>query len=254
MGPSNKSIIEKADLAVSDLTSAGGYLNTMQANVFIRMLIDQPTMINAIRVVPMSGPRMEINKIGFTSRIMRAAPATGTALTSTSRSKPVTDKVTLTTKELMAEIHLPYDVIEDNIERGNLEDTIMALIAERAALDLEELIILGDTTSSDTYLAKIDGLLVQATSHIVDYSSAPAAISKTIFKDGLKSMPNKYLRNRNAMGFYVSPDVDTEYADSLANRMTVLGDAKTVGLAPNYAYGVPILPAALMPNSKYIFT
>ncbi len=251
---SNKSIVEKADIAVSNLVSGGGYLNPIQANVFIRMLIDQPTIINEIRTVPMNAPKMEINKIGFTSRIMRAAPASGTALAVASRSKPVTDKVSLTTVELMAEVHIPYDVLEDNIERGGLEDTIMALITERAALDLEELIIMGDEDSSDTYLAKLDGLLVLATSNIVDYSSAPAAITKTIFKDGLKAMPNKYLRNRAAMKFYVSPDVDTEYADSLANRMTILGDNKTVGLSPNYAYGVQIQPAALMPNSKYIFT
>jgi HK97 family phage major capsid protein len=253
---SNKSIIEKADIAVSDLVSGGGYLNTIQASTFIRMLIDQPTVINEIRTVPMNAPKMEINKIGFQSRIMRAAPASGTALTATQRVKPTTDKVTLNTVEVIAEIHIPYDVIEDNIERGNLEDTIMTLLAERAALDLEELIIMGDTSigSADAYLDLLDGILVQATSNIVDYSSAPAAITKTIFKDGIKAMPNKFLRNRGAMKFYVSPDVDTEYADSLANRQTILGDQKTVGLAPNYAYGVPVAPAALMPNSKYIFT
>lgn len=251
---SNKSIIEKADIAVSDLVSGGGYLNPIQANVFIRMLIDQPTIINEIRTVPMNAPKMEINKIGFTSRIMRAAPASGTALAAASRAKPTTDKVTLTTKEVIAEIHIPYDVLEDNIERGNLEDTIMSLLTERAALDLEELIITGDTASSDTYLAVLSGILKQATSNIVDYTSAPAAISKIIFKDGLKAMPNKYLRNRAAMNFYVSPDTETEYADSLANRQTPFGDQKITGWTPNYAYGVQVKPAALMPNDKYIFT
>lgn len=251
---SNRSIIEKADLAVSDLESGGGYLNPIQASVFIRMLIDQPTIINEVRTVPMNAPKMEINKIGFTSRIMKVAPASGTALAPNDRSKPTTDKVTLETSEVIAEVHIPYDVIEDNIERGNLEDTIMSLLAERCALDLEELIITGDTGSSDTYLAVLDGILAQSTSNIVDYTGSPAVISKTIFKDGVKAMPNRYLRNRAAMKFYVSPDVDTEYSDSLANRQTPFGDAKIVGNQPNYAYGVPITPAALMPNDKYIFT
>lgn len=251
---SNKSIVEKADLAVADLVSNGGYLNPIQANVFIRMLIDQPTLLNEIRVVPMNAPKMEINKIGFTSRIMKAAPASGTALASAKRSKPVTDKVTLQTTEIMAEVHIPYDVLEDNIERGSLEDTIMTLLTERASLDLEELIILGDTGSSDEYLALKDGILEQATSNIVDYTSAPANITKTVFKDGIKAMPNKYLRNRAAMGIYVSPDVDTEYADSLSHRQTPFGDTKVTGWSPNYAYGIQIRPAALMPNSKYILT
>lgn len=250
--PGTKSIIEKADIAVSDLSSNGGYLNPMQAETFIRMLIDQPTIINEVRTVPMNAPRMEVNKIGFTSRILNVAPSSGTALAASKRSKPVTEKVTLTTKEVIAEVQIPYDVLEDNIERGNLEDTIMALIAERAALDLEELILLGNTGSSDAYLALLNGVLAQATEHLVDYGAAGTAISKTVFKDALKAMPNKYMRDRAAMRFYVSPDVETEYADSLANRATPLGDTKVTGWQPNYAYGIMVKPVALMPDHDMI--
>jgi len=254
MKASHRSIVEKADLAVSDLVSDGGYLNEIQANTFIRMLIDQPTLINEIRVVPMNAPTMEINKIGFTSRILKAAPSAGTALSANDRSKPTTEQVTLTTKEVIAEVHIPYDVLEDNIERGRLEDTIMTLIAERASLDLEELLISGNTGSSDSYLALVDGILIQTSSHTVDYKSSPADVTKAVFKEGIKAMPNKYMRNRNAMRFYVSPDAETEYADSLADRATGLGDAKVTKLTPNYAYGVPVKSVALMPNDKYIFT
>jgi hypothetical protein len=251
-------ILAKADLAVSDLISTGGYLNPMQANTFIRMLIDQPTLLNEIRVVPMNAPVMEINKIGFTSRILRVAPASGTALDAADRSKPVTDKITLTTKEIIAEVHIPYDVLEDNIERGRLEDTIMALIAERASLDLEELLLLGDTTSADAYLALVDGVLAQATSHVVDYSASMPQITKTVFKAGIKAMPNKYLRNRPALRFYTSPDAHVEYIDSLANRETSLGDTRITDRrfypAQEVAYGVPVVPAALMPDENYLFT
>ncbi len=252
--PDNKTIVEKADIAVSNLISQGGYLNPIQANTFIRMLIDQPTMINAVRTVPMNAPTMEINKIGFASRILQKAPASGTALATNKPSKPTTDKVTLSTKEVIAEVLIPYDVLEDNIERGSLEDTIMTLISERAALDLEELLITGDTGSGDEYLALCNGILKQATSHIVDYSATRPAISKAVFKAAIKAMPNKYMRNRSAMRFYVSPDVETEYADSLANRETPLGDQKVTGWQPNYAYAVPVEAAALMPDTQAIFT
>lgn len=249
-----KDVLEKADLAVADLVSTGGYLNTEQADTFIRMVIDQPTLVNEIRVVPMNSPKMEINKIGLTGRILRKAPVSGTALAPASRSKPVTDKVTLDTKEVIAEIHIPYDVLEDNIERGRLEDTIMELIASRASLDLEELIIQGDTGSGDEYLALVDGVLVQASGHVVDYLAVRPAISRAVFKAGIKAMPNKYLRNRSAMRFYVSPDVETEWVDSLASRQTPMGDSKIAGWAPQPAYGIPVTPAALMPNDSYILT
>lgn len=251
----NKSIVEKADLAVSDLSSDGGYLNPIQANAFIRMLIDQPTIINQVRVVPMNAPTMEINKIGFTSRILKVAPASGTALTPANRSKPVTEQVTLTTSEVIAEVHIPYDVLEDNIERGSLEDTIMALITERASLDLEDLVVNGNTISgADAFMRLKAGILQQAVNHVVDFTdSEDRSIRKEVFKYGLKAMPNKYMRNRSAMRFYVSPNVETEYADSLSNRETVLGDNKVKLWTPNPAYGVPVVPVALMPDTNYLF-
>ncbi len=251
---SNRTIIEKADIAVSDLIGAGGYLNPMQANTFIRMLIEQPTLLNAVRVVPMNAPTMEINKIGFAQRILKAAPASGTALDAGDRSKPTTEKVSLTTKEVIAEVHIPYDVLEDNIERGSLESTIMALIAQRSSLDLEELLLLGDTGSADDYLALVDGVLKQADDHIVDFSATHPNITKEVFKQGIKAMPNPYMRNRAALRFYASPDAEIEYADSLANRETMLGDDKITRWKPNTAYGINVEPAALMPDSKYLFT
>jgi hypothetical protein len=256
MKPGNRSIVDKADLAVGTLIGSGGYLNPEQANTFIRMLIDQPTIINDIRVVPMNSPTMEINKIGFAQRILKKAPASGTALSSGDRSAPITDQVTLTTKEVIAEVHIPYDVLEDNIERGSLEDTIMALIAERASLDLEELVILGDTDlgGSDPYLDLLDGVLKQATSHVVDFSATLPPVTKEVFKAGLKEMPNKYMRNRPALRFYCSPNAEIEYADSLANRETTLGDNKVVNWTPNTAYGIPVVAAALMPDENYMFT
>jgi len=254
LGKTNRTILEKADLAVSSLVSNGGYLNSMQANTFIRMMIDQPTILNLVRVVPMNAPTMEINKIGFATRILTNAPSSGTALAAAKRSAPTTAKVSMATKEVIAEVHLPYDVLEDNIERGVLEDTIMTLIAERASLDLEELIILGDTLSGDAYLALANGVLAQSTSHVVDFSATAPRITKAVFKAGVKAMPNKYMRNRAAMRFFVSPDAETEYADSLANRETTLGDGKILNWTPNYAYGVPVEAAALMPDHSAIFT
>ena len=250
----NSQIIDKADIAVSDLSSDGGYLNPIQANAFIRMLIDQPTLVNQVRVVPMNAPTMEINKIGFTSRILKVAPSSGTALTPANRSKATTEQVTLTTSEVIAEVHIPYDVIEDNIERGVLEDTMMALITERASTDLEELLIQGNTsTGADAFMRLKNGMLAQATSHIVDFQdSGDRTVTKNIFKWGIKAMPNKYMRNRTKMRFYVSPDCETEYADSLANRETMLGDSKITKWTPNPAFGVPVYPAALMPDTNYI--
>lgn len=248
----SRDIIEKADLAVSHLQTEGGYLEAEQADKFIDIVIDQPTIINECRSVKMTTPKRKIEKIGFGSRILQAAPASGTALST--RSRPDLGLVELETKEVIAEVWLPYDVLEDNIERENLEDTIMQKIGERAALDLEELIILGDTSSADTFLALTEGVIeLTPTSNTVD-GSGFTDIDKTLFKTAIHCMPTKYLRNVSLMRFYTSHHVETEYRDYLASRVTQLGDEKIAGRTPCYSFGVPLAPCALMPNNKLVLT
>lgn len=155
---SNQILLQKADLALADLSANGGLLMPEQGAAFIRKLIKEPTLIKEARVVEMAAPQRKINKIGFANRILRKAQS-GVALTQAQRAKPGTEHIMLSTQEVMAEVRLPYDVLEDNIERavaaGNepsnspwssgLQETLVTLIAERAALDLEELCLLGDT-------------------------------------------------------------------------------------------------------------
>ena len=186
---SNGSLLRKADLAIADLQTNGGVLNPEQGAAFIRKLIKQPTLIRVCRVVEMIAPIRKINKIGFGSRILRAATS-AVALTATGsngtalggRAKPTTEQIELQTKEQIAEVRIPYDVMEDNIERATtaqnelpntgpagLRQTIIDLIAERAALDMEELGLLGNlnyTNAADAddqaYLSQFNGWLNNA--------------------------------------------------------------------------------------------
>lgn len=251
---SNRSIVEKADLAVSNLVSDGGYLNAEQSNKFIRSLHDEPTIINLIRVVTMNAPKRKIEKIGFGSRILHEAPSSGTALDSAKRSKPDLGLVELSTEEIIAEVWIPYDVLEDNIEHGNLEDTIMQMIVARAALDLEELILLGDESSGDAYLALMDGIIQLVPAGNTIDASDLTDITKNVFKRGMQNMPTKYLRNRSLMSYFVSHHVEMEYRDSIAGRATTLGDEKISKFTPMFAYGTPVTPMALMPDNKMLLT
>lgn len=260
----NQTLLQKADLALSDLTGSGGYLNPEMADTFLRTIIDSPTIINSCRVVTMNAPIRKINKIGFGSRILKPA-VSATALSSGDRSKPDLSQVTLTTSEVIAEVRVPYEVMEDNIERatvatngpsnesvGGLHSTLVTLIGERAALDLEELAIQGDPLSADAYLQLQSGFLKLATSHVV--SAGGATITKNLLKSGVKAMPDKYLRNRAQMVHYVSVDNDTEYRDTYANRATALGDNMLTGLGPVYAWGSQLQGVPLMPNASGLYT
>lgn len=259
---SNQDLVKKADLALADLASNGGLLTPEQTDKFIQVLIDSPTIINRARVVTMNAPQKKVNKIGFGSRILRPG-VSSTALADGDRVKPDLGQIVLNSKEVIAEIHLPYDVLEDNIEGGNInasmgasaggiQDTLVMLIGNRAALDLEELAILGDVLSADPYLALCDGFLKRMTTHIVNAQGA--TISKEVFKAAIKAMPDKYLRVRGDNEFFVSVDQETEYRDTVANRATGLGDSALLTANSMAAFGSNVVAAPLMPNAKGIYT
>jgi len=246
-----RKIIEKADVEVNDLLD-GGKLNPTQSDEFYRMVIDQPTLLNEIRTVQMPSDKYNIDKVGFGSRMWRSAPSEGTALKAEDRYRPTFDQIQLDAKYIMSELRVPYQVLEDNIEKGTLQQTFMQMAAARTSADWEELLILGDTSSNDPYLSLFDGAL-QLPDHEYD-GSGLTAIDKTLFKAALQSMPSKYLRDLAAMSMYLSHYNTIEYRDQLADRGTDMGDVNYRGRPSLYGFGVPIKASAFMPNSKMLFT
>lgn len=267
MAVSNKELIQKADLVLGDITANSGKLNPDQTNRFIRKLIDSPTILNSVRTVAMPGPEMKINKIGFASRILMPAtsltPLDADTSATNRRSKPTFSQVQLSTKEVIAEVRLPYEVLEDSIEKGNiggaptegaggLHQTIVDLIGERAALDLEELVVKGDTVSgADDYLKLVDGYLKRITSHT---ASVGTGWTKDTIKAAVKAMPYKYLRNRAAMKHFVPVDAETDLRDQYGNRQTGLGDSMVQGNLPLFVFGSPVQGAAMLASPAGIFT
>jgi hypothetical protein len=265
-------------MAIADLQNNGGTLSPEQGASFIRKLIKQPTLIRVCRVVEMVSPQRKINKIGFGSRILRAAQDF-TALTANQRVSPTTGVVQLNTQEVIAQVNLPYDVIEDNIERaqaadnapsnaqgpGGFKDTILALIAERAALDLEDLCVNSTPTFVDgsggpnagdnqAYMRLFTGWLAtcQASGHVVDCGQS--GVDKANFRNIKMALPYQYLRNLAAMRYAVSHNHETMWRDSIANRGTSLGDATLTGTGLVNAYGVPVMGAATMPDNMALLS
>ena len=262
-------LVNKADIALSDLSTDGGLLEPQQANTFIRTLIKQPTLLNIIRTVEMRAPTFKAPKIQFGSRVLRRA-VSGSALAEADRAKPDTNEVVLTSQEVIAEVRLPYDVIEDNVERGNLGqevdgsggegapagggmvDTVRTLIVEAVSRDLEELALRGDETSTDDYLSLLDGYIATLTANGNVVDNAGAVVSRDMFKQGLQAIPPQFHRERPNMRHMLSVNNEIEYRETVANRETSLGDATVTAFNPVFGYGVPVQPVQLMPEDHGI--
>lgn len=241
----NREFITKADLVLSDLTTGGGLLQPAQAARFMRILIDEAVLVKMSSVVPMRSPKQLIEKIRFGSRVLRPG-SEATALAAADRSAPDLTKVELDAQLFKAEVRLSDEILEDSIERSQLRQTVMTLMAERISLDVDELTANGDTTSADSFLATLNGVRAQATSNVVD--AGGVVTNKTIFRDMLKTMPSEFLRNKRAMWFLTSVDSDLDYRDALADRGTVLGDKFLEQEAPVMYSGVRLQPIPVFPE------
>lgn len=264
MTTSNERLL-RADIALSNLSSNGGLLLPEQANQFIDFVVEQPTMIAQARQQRMNGPQMKINRMGFDARVMHAATQAGGAqdsgandryLAAAKRSKPKTAQIQLDTKEYIAEVRIPYEVMEDNIEKGNFEEHVMRQLAERAALDFEEFALFSDTTSGDADLALQDGWLKRIVSNVQD--NASAGPSDAMVTQTLLTLPQRYLRNLPNMRLFMSIANKIKFQADRINRIGQLGDASAVANVDLYSQGVKIEPTATMAQdgvgAKGIFT
>lgn len=243
---SNRSILEKADIAVQDLISSGGILPEATAREFLEIAVKESVLLQQSTVVPMRSYQQRIDTIRFGGRILR--PGTeATALPAAGRSKPDLSKATLSVKLFKGEIRISKEVLEDNIEGEGFQRTILKAAGAGVGRDIDELIANGDTASLDPFLKQLDGVRKQATSNIVD--AASARTTKTVLKNTVKAMPVEFLKDRRVMKFVTSFDSETDYRDSLADRATAVGDRFLLEGIPATYSGIPMVGIPVFPEN-----
>ncbi len=243
----NETLLAKADLVLADLQTNGGYLVPAQAQKFMRTMVDEAVVLKQSTVIPMRAPKQVVDKIKFGTRVLHPGYE-ARALPEADRSKPTTSKLELNAHLFKGEVRLTNEDLEDSIERGQLRQTVMQLMAERIALDVDEILVRGDTASTDPFLATFNGLLKQVTSN--QYDHADQTTNRTLFKSMLKAMPSPYLRNKRALRFFTSIDSEIDYRDALADRATSnIGDRFVEFDAPAMYSGVPVMGVPMFPEN-----
>lgn len=244
---------KRADLAISDLTAQSGILQPAQANRFIDFILEEPTILKQARVERMSAPKMIINRMGFGSRVLRAARQTGSELDgggndryvrAADRAKPDFGKLELDSHEVIAEVRIPYEALEDNLERGNFEEHLMRSLAARVAVDLEEWALWADTTSSDAYLALTDGWMKRANVHVLDNDGA--GLTPDVFAMAQKTLPQKYARLLPQMKGFISVHNVISYRQAVARRATGYGDSAVQNAIDVRAFGLQLEGAPML--------
>jgi len=241
----NRTLLEKADLALSDLTGTAGAMVPAQAKKFIRLLIRQSEILGMAQVKPMASFKQRLEKVRFGSRILRAGTE-ATALSAGDRSKVDLSQVELDAQLFKAQVDLNNEVLEDSIEQRMLLQTTMDIMGDAVSRDMDEVIINGDTSSGDTFLAKFDGMLAAATSNVV--ALGPTSLDTPVLKAMLKTMPKEFIRNKKKLRYLTAMDAETDYRDTLSERATVAGDKFLLNDAPVMYSGVPIQDVPMFPE------
>ena len=260
-----KALIRNADIALSDLFS-GGLMQPEQSDRFVRIMMEDSPFLNAIRVIPMSRPQMVINKLDLAERALRIAnqseissPNNGDqfgnrALRREDRTKVTTSKIGLNTFEVIAEVNIPFEVLEDNIEGGAIdntafEETVLSRLAERIRIDIEDLCLNGDVNSLDPYLQIRDGALKRVTSNILNNAGGP--LDAVLVKGMLDALPKRYMRLMPRMRLFASHSRVMDYMLQIAMRQTNLGDNVLVsGQGHLTPFGVSLVGVPQMPNDR----
>ena len=240
--------IQKADMAVSELTSGGGALVPEQRDRFILVNIKGSVVTEKINVVKMTRETLEIPRMTTMGTRVWFPATESQALPIGRRTKPGFGKATMTSVEVMAQVDYPRYVLQAQIEGPQFHDTLVAYLGLHTRRDWEDLIFNGYTSSTDPWLALFNGMWRGASSNT--YTAGVVALSSSVLKALQLTMPSEY-RNQPNLIFLTNDVAWSAYDDELMARGTPLGDVHQAGMTyPALPFkGKQVVYVPLAPNT-----
>lgn len=242
----NKSIIRKADITVSDLSSNGGYLPEAKAKKFIKRMIRKMKFVGMITNMPLKSHTQKLPNLRFTDEVLQPG-VSGQELSVTQRAKPALGEETWNAKLFKAQVDIPEEVLEDNVEGKGLKATIMNAAVEKIWAGIEKVVLLGDTTSATLLLAQLDGLIKQASTNTV--AGGSSRLTKALCKQMLRTMPKEYLEDKSKLRIFTSINAEDDFAEVYEARSGVRADRQLENGGAVKFRGVPVIPIPLFPEN-----
>lgn len=240
-------VSEQINKAFNTSASNSGlvHLNTKQANTFIDYIKEQSVILKNARVKKMSSPIEKISKIGLGDEIFH--PATkGQSLENNKRLQVSGDNITLTTKEIMAEVKILDDELEDNIEGPAFKEHLMKMISKKWANQLEKTALYSKVAQEgDSINSLFDGFVknISKDGNVIDAKDfADSFVSKEKLTKAYKSIPTEFRSGINKI--YMTNDLAIDYE--------TLYETGVNSVARQSAFGVDFDIAPLMSSEKAI--
>lgn len=274
MPESNAQLLAKLDAAFKGILEINDFGDSVLAPAkfdrFVQQMEHSTVVLPAARFINMTSQRVDIDRTGFVTRILKsgrtavpASPPTWPDVAGgSSRSlnttwnggedfaEPSFWTNQLNARELQAVTSLRDDALRRNIEKGNFENTLIDLFSAAAGRDLEEFALLGDTNltfAQDDVLSQTDGWARKAKQKLYgvgadkDFDPSDDAYPENMLNEMLQALPKQYLANPGDWKFYVTWSVYDGYRDILRARGTQLGDTAQTSNMPLYFKGTQVV-------------
>lgn len=215
----------------------GGRLNRKQQAVYEEYIRGTGDMMENIDLRFTDRLRGQIDKMGFGSHVLYSH-SENTNFTDT--EEPAFKKDEYSLQKLTGAFDISYEAMVENIEKENFRSHLINSFLEKAAYDVSEVAVNGDTTSSDSLLDAMNGFYKLSDSgHI--YDAGGAEISRSVFHKAFRTMPREFRRKRN-LRWFMNSVLQDDYVEVLGNRATALGDvnATSSGVIAK-AIGIPVV-------------
>lgn len=244
-------LIAKANYTLTTITDGGSYLLEEQAARYIRLMLKESRLLRQLDNQSTDRPKKTMAKVGFLGEVLRPERA-GVALSEAELSTPTHEFVEVEPTPMRCSFAVNRPMLEDNIERDTLLDTLREELARAATRDLEKAVLQGDTDTATpgSLLSLFDGLIKQTITNLVPLSGV--ALDHTVLGSLFKVLDDEYL-DKSRQRFWTCQDAEQDYRDSIGARATNSGD-QAFGATPSTAAlrvaynGVVVEPLHLMPT------
>ena len=244
--------LTKATIISSNLTYG---LHNQEADRFIDYLVDESKLLSSIRLERMEGNTKWVDKLGLASKVLKkATPGVDPGDTVSVN----TARVQLVAKEVIAIVSIGDDTLEDNIEGDALLQHIIKMIVNSARNEIEEAVIHGDTAVADTYiLDAFDGYYKLAKAGSANVVEAMTDANR--FWPGtngvkatklIKALPTKFRVDKSKLAFILPPDLQLDYMDSLADKVSADAFGALVGRPDQDELSLRLIKNFTVPRMK----
>lgn len=256
--------LQKGMISVVDIAT-DGKLSDEQSAMFVDFVFNNTVMQGHARKVVVTAENLKINKLGIGKRV---ATTREVAQDPRYRRGVSTSSVTLSPKEIVVPFDIEDYMLKLNVEKDNIEEHIINMMANQLANDMEEYNFLGNTTGvavlqsdiieggsssqyiKDDFLSLGDGWikLMRGTSYtdnLVDYAGADISIN--MFSQLLSVFPSKFKKDIRKLRFFCSAEFEQLYRELVATRSTPMGDSALNSIAPLTPFGIPLIAVPQLP-------